>query len=237
MGLREEAQRLRDTGCAVVFSLYGLGLFDMALLLHGIEDTLVDMMLNPALMEDLFDRINGFQMQLWERVLETVGGNIDVCLHSDDLGTQNGPMFSPELYRKLLKPRHTKLFSHIKKTAKTEVKVLLHSCGSIRAIIPHLIETGIDALNPIQVSAARMDTKDLKREFGKELSFWGGGIDTQDVLPHGSPAQVKDEVKHRIEDLAPGGGFVFTAVHNVQADVPPENLRAMWETFQEHCRY
>lgn len=237
MGLREEAQRLRDTGCAVVFSLYGLGLFDMALLLHGIEDTLVDMMLNPALMEDLFDRINGFQMQLWERVLETVGGNIDVCLHSDDLGTQNGPMFSPELYRKLLKPRHTKLFSHIKKTAKTEVKVLLHSCGSIRAIIPHLIETGIDALNPIQVSAARMDTKDLKREFGKELSFWGGGIDTQDVLPHGSPAQVKDEVKRRIEDLAPGGGFVFTAVHNVQADVPPENLRAMWETFQEHCRY
>ena len=237
LGIREEAQRLRDTGCAVMFSLYGLGIWEVAWLLHGLEETLADMILKPALMEEFFDRIKEFQMQLWEKTLETVGGNIDICLHSEDLGMQNGPIFSPETYRKLLKPRHTELFSHIKKVAKNDVKVLLHSCGSIRKLIPDLIETGVDALNPIQVKATGMDTRELKRELGKDLCFWGGGIDTQEVLPRGSVKEVKDEVKRRIDDLAPGGGFVFAAVHNIQPDAPPENIRAMWEAFQEHCKY
>ncbi len=236
-GLREEAQRLRDTGCAVMFSLYGLGLWEMAWLLHGIEDTLVDMMLKPALIERLLDNALEFQMQLWEKTLGILGDNVDICLHSEDLGTQNSPIISPDLYRKLLKRRHAKLFGHIKSSAKNDVKVLLHSCGSIRALIPDLIGTGVDALNPIQVRAAGMDTKELKREFGADLCFWGGGVDTQEVLPHGSVSEVKDEVKRRIDDLAPGGGFVFTAVHNIQPDVPPENIRAMWESFREHCNY
>lgn len=236
-GLKEEAERMRETGCAVMFSLYGLGLFDMAHLLCGMESTLMNMLLEPALMGELFDRIKEFQMKVWEKLLETLGDNVDVCLHSDDLGMQKSPMMSPEVYRSLLKPRHTELFSHIKKSAKTDVKLLLHSCGSVRALIPDLIETGIDALNPVQVSAAGMDTKELKKEYGSELCFWGGGVDTQDVLPHGSVQEVKDEVKRRIDDLAPGGGFVFAAVHNIQPDVPPENIRAMWEAFQEHCTY
>jgi uroporphyrinogen decarboxylase len=113
----------------------------------------------------------------------------------------------------------------------------MHSCGSVSSLIPDLIEAGIDALNPIQVGAVNMDTGKLKSEFGSELSFWGGGIDTQKVLPHGSVSEVKDEVKRRIDDLAPGGGFVFAAVHNIQPDVPPENIRAMWEAFQVHCSY
>ena len=236
-GLRGEAERLRSTGCAVMFSLYGLGVFDMALMVHGYEDTLMDMAGNPAAMEDLFDRITEFQMRMWTNTLEILGDNVDVCLHSDDLGSQSTSIMSPEMYRKLLKPRHARLFAHIKKSAKRDVKLLLHSCGSVRSLIPDLIEAGIDALNPVQVGAANMDTRELKREFGSELSFWGGGVDTQKILPHGTVSAVKDEVKRRIDDLAPGGGFVFAAVHNIQSDVPAENLRAMWEAFQEHCSY
>ena len=237
MGLREETQRLRDTGCAVMISLYGLGIFDMAHLLCGMETALADMLLKPAVIEDLLDRIKEFQMNVWENVLEAVGDNVDICLHSDDLGMQKGPIMSPNMYRNLFKPRHAELFGHIKKKARTDVKVLLHSCGSVRALIPDLIETGIDALNPVQVNAANMDTRELKKEFGNDLCFWGGGVDTQQVLPYGSVKEVKDEVKRRIDDLAPGGGFVFAAVHNIQPDVPPENIRAMWEAFQEQCRY
>jgi len=236
-GLRGEAERLRETGCAVLFSLYGLGIFDMAMMLHGIEDTLMDMAVNPTVMEDLLDRITEFQMRMWTKTLEILGEDVDVCLHSDDLGSQATSIMSPAMYRKLLKPRHAQLFAHIKKSAKTDVKLLLHSCGSVRPLIPDLIDTGIDALNPVQVGADNMDTRELKREFGSELSFWGGGIDTQRILPRGSTDEVKDEVKRRIDDLAPGGGFVFAAVHNIQSDVPPENIRAMLEAFGEHCTY
>ena len=109
----------------------------------------------------------------------------------------------------------------------------LHSCGSIRALIPELIEIGVDVLNPIQVSAARMDTKELKKEFGKEITFWGGGVDTQSILPRGTPEDVRSEVRRRVEDLSPGGGFVFAAVHNIQPDVPPQNVLAMMAALQE----
>ena len=237
MGLAQETKRMHDTGCAVMISLYGLGLLDMGFMLCGMENLLTAMALKPDVVRALFDRIKEFQMQLWTNTLEAVGNNVDVCLHSDDLGMQNNPFMSPDMYRSLLKPCHTELFNHIKKSAKPEAKMLLHSCGSVRKLIPDLIETGIDALNPVQVSAEGMDTAELKKEFGSELSFWGGGVDTQRILPTGSVSEVKDEVKRRIDDLAPGGGFVFAAVHNVQPDVPPENIRAMIEAFREHCNY
>jgi uroporphyrinogen decarboxylase len=117
------------------------------------------------------------------------------------------------------------------------VKIFYHSCGAISPLIPDLIESGIDILNPVQVSAAGMDTKELKKNFGKDLTFYGGGVDTQRVLPHGTPQEVRDEVKRRIDDLAPGGGFVFNTVHNIQADVPPENIMAMWEAVREYGVY
>jgi len=236
-GLAEEAERLHDTGCAVVLSLYGLGLFDMAHILCGMETLLTNMATDPPLVEDLYDRLLESQMAMWGKALETVGPHVDVCLHSDDLGMQEGPILSPDMYRHFLKPRHAELIAHIRKAAQGDVNVLLHSCGSVRALIPDLIETGIDALNPVQVRAAGMDSKELKQEYGHELSFWGGGVDTQHVLPHGSPEEVKDEVKRRIDDLAPGGGFVFAAVHNIQPDVPPENLHAACETLQEYGVY
>jgi len=235
-GLREYARQLRSTGCAVLIEPYPLGIFETAQWLHGLEDTLADMALEPGLMEDLFDRITTFQMQIWEKLLETVEDNIDVCIHADDLGGQTGPIISPEMYRTLLKPRHAQLFEHIRKAAGNDVRIMLHSCGSVRALIPDFIEIGIDALNPIQVSATGMGTRELKREFGQDLCFWGGGIDTQHMLPLATTAEVRDEIKRRIDDLAPSGGFVFATVNPVQPDVPPENIRAMWEAFQEHCR-
>ncbi|HEY4753674.1 MAG TPA: uroporphyrinogen decarboxylase family protein, partial [Candidatus Limnocylindrales bacterium] len=113
--------------------------------------------------------------------------------------------------------------------ARTEAKVFFHTCGAVHELIPDLLEIGVDILNPVQVSAAGMDTAELKREFGRDLVFWGGGVDTQRVLGGGTPDEVRAEARRRIDDLAAGGGFVFATVHNIQPDVPPENILAVHE--------
>ncbi len=236
-GIANEASRLRETGAAVLMSAYGLGQWDYIHMLCGMEQALMDLVLKPKEMERLFRMVHEVQMGYWEKGLELVGGDIDIAMHSDDLGMQNSPMMSPDMYRRFIKPLHEELIRMIKKKAKGEVKFLLHSCGSVRALIPDFIEVGVDILNPVQVSAAGMDTAELKKEFGGDLAFCGGGVDTQEILPRGTPAQVRDEVKRRLDDLAPGGGYIFAAVHNIQADVPPENLQAMYETLQEYGRY
>ncbi len=155
------------------------------------------------------------------------GPFVDVVFVTDDLGTQQGPMLSIDCYREMILPYQKRLFAHIK--SRTDAPLLLHSCGSVRAFIPYLIEAGVDALNPVQVAAAGMDSGSLKREFGKDIAFWGGGCNTQGVLNRGTPADVAREVEQRVRDFAPGGGFVFTQVHNIQADVPTENILAMYE--------
>ncbi len=159
-----------------------------------------------------------------------------VASECDDLGTQESLLFSPEMIRGMLIPRFKKLFSFIKGKL-PKVKIFFHCDGAIRSIIPDLIEAGMDILNPIQVSAKGMDPKKLKKDFGKDLVLWGGGIDTQKVLPRLKPEQVKDEVKRMLDILAPGGGYVFSTIHNIQADVPPENFWAMWETLREYGTY
>ena len=236
-GIAAEARRLRATGAAVVMSAYGLGQWDYAHMLCGMEQALMDLVLKPREMEKLLHKIHQVQMRYWEKALEVVGDNIDIAMHSDDLGMQNSPMMSPDMYRRFIKPLHEELIRMIKTKAKGEVKFLLHSCGSVRPLIPDFIEVGVDILNPVQVSAANMDTAELKKEFGRDLCFCGGGVDTQEILPRGTPEQVREEVKRRLDDLAPGGGFLFAAVHNIQADVPPENLQAMHETLQEYGNY
>lgn len=144
-------------------------------------------------------------------------------------------MLSADLYRRMIKPYQAQLFGYIKK--RTGKPILLHSCGSVYELIPDLIEIGVDAINPVQVSAANMDSARLKAEFGADITFWGGGCDTQSVLSRGTPAAVRDEVKRRIDDFAPGGGFVFTQVHNIQPDVPPDNVLAMFEAVREFGAY
>jgi uroporphyrinogen decarboxylase len=237
VGMKEKTEDFFRRGRAYILGRNAPGIFEISLWSRGFEDFYVDMIANRKFAEWLMDRIMEVKWRYWEIMLEMVGENILVISEADDLAGQNGPLISPSLYRDLVKPRHTKLFSMIKKKAKTRVYIFFHTCGAVKELIPDLIESGVDILNPVQVGAAGMDTKELKREFGKDITFWGGGIDTQRILPRGDRQEVVDEVRRRIDDLAPGGGFVFSTVHNIQGDVPPENIMAMWETLQEYGKY
>lgn len=220
------------------FVLHGVtsGVMEMAQRLRGFEQIFMDFALEPDLACAILDKVVEIKCGYWEKALDLVGDDVLVAVEADDLGTQNSLLISPQMYRDFLKPRHKALFSFIKKKA-PHIKVFLHSCGAIKPMIPDLIDAGVDILNPIQVGASDMDTKALKKEFGDCLTFWGGGIDTQNVLPFGTPNEVKDEVKRRIEDLAPGGGFVFNTIHNIQADVPPQNIEAMLDTLYKYGIY
>jgi uroporphyrinogen decarboxylase len=213
------------------------GIFATGFKLRGYDNFYMDLAGNPSMAEGLMEKLTDLKIQYWDRVLDEVGDLIDIALFEDDLGLQDRTMISPKMYRVLIKPHHERLFSFVKHKSSTPIQIMLHSDGSIYDLIPDLIDIGVDILNPIQVSAAKMDTRHLKKEFGSELVFWGAGVDTQGVLAFGSPADVEDEVKRRIDDLAPEGGFVFAAVHNIQPNVSPENIMAMWETLQEYGKY
>ena len=189
-------------------------------------------MTNLPWLEYLMDTIVDLKIAYWEKALPLVGEYADVVQEADDVAGQFALLISPEIYRRVLKPRHKKIFDFIK--ARSNAKIFYHCCGAIRDIIPDLIEIGVDMVNPVQVSAKGMESKGLKRDFGKGITFWGGLVDTQGVFTDGTPQQVKDEVRRRIDDFAPGGGFVAAAVHNIQANVPPENVMAMWEALQEY---
>lgn len=213
----------------------GAGIFEQAWWLRSMDKFMMDMLLDKKFAQALLDKILEIYLSAWDKFLNLAGKYVQVVTVYDDLCSQEGPLISPSLYRELIKPREKELISAIKR--KTEAKVFLHNCGAVWTFIPDLIDIGVDILNPVQVSAKDMDTKRLKREFGKDITFWGGGCDTQDILPHAKPEDVKLEVRRRLEDLAPGGGFVFNSVHNIQADVPPENIEAMFETAREYGEY
>jgi uroporphyrinogen decarboxylase len=231
-GMAEEARRYaRDERRAVHAGSICGGLTEGLFKLRGFEDGYMDLASNPALARRIMDRILEVKLAYWERLLPQLDGVVDVVGEADDLGGQDRTLFSPATYRALVKPLHRALFGYLH--AHTDAKVLFHTCGAVRDLIPDLIEIGVDAINPVQVSAAGMDTAELKREFGRELVFWGGGVDTQRVLGAGTPDEVRAEVWRRVRDLAPGGGFVFAAVHNIQPNVPPENILAMREALRE----
>jgi uroporphyrinogen decarboxylase len=230
-GLRERAKAVHDEGKVVCLGGLCAGVTEMHSWLRGFENYYTDFYLNPSLACYLMDKIVELKEQYWACALAEAGEYADVVMEADDMAGQERLLLSPKIYRKFIKPRHTRLFSFIKKQA--PVKIFFHTCGAIRPLIGELIESGIDILNPVQKSAGRMDLAELKREFGRDVVFWGGGVDTQHVLPMGTPQEVRDDVRHSVEALAPGGGFVFGTVHNTQADVPPENLMAMWEALQD----
>src|SRR5450759_4906646 len=219
----------------IEFGNISAGIFELLTWLRGYEDAYADWGLASPVATKLMDRCLQLQLAYWEKALSIVGDVIDVAQIADDIAGQNGLLISPRSYRKLLKPLHKELCDFIH--ARTKAKIFMHSCGAIRPVIPDFIEIGIDIINPVQVSAAGMDSAQLKRDFGKDITFWGGGVDTQRVLGTGSPQQVRDEVKRRLDDFMPGGGFIFNTVHNIQGNVPPENLMAMWETVQDCGRY
>jgi len=193
--------------------------------LRGFTTFMMDLVINKPLAHALMERLVDAYLRRFEGYLP-VAEHCDMIVVNDDLGTQAGPQMSPELYREMIKPHHARLWQGIKRMSGKPL--LLHSCGSLYRLIPDLIEIGLDALNPVQVSAADMDSARLKREFGRDLTFWGGGCDTQHVLPRGTVQEVEAEVRRRVEDLHRDGGFVFCPVHNIQPDVPPENIVACY---------
>jgi len=237
-GLREEAWHMyesTDYGL-VVGCVFGGGVFEFPEYLRGMQAFLVDLIANPEFADELMDRITEILITAYSHMLEEVGPYAQVVSICDDLATQLGPMISPELYRERIKPRQKRLVGAIK--ARTEAKILYHGCGATLEFLPDWIEIGVDIFNPVQVSARGLnDTAELKKRFGKDLTFWGGVCDTQRVLPFGTPEEVREETRRRLDDLMPDGGFVAAPIHNIQDGVPPENIMAMYETIHRYGVY
>jgi uroporphyrinogen decarboxylase len=223
--LGEGAHALRRASKRAIIGLFGGNLVEMGQFFYGMDGFLYMLAAEPKEVHRFLDRLAEIHLANLERFLGCVGDSIDIIVFGDDMGMQTGPQFSPAMYREFFKPRHALMWGRAKQLA--PVKVKLHCCGGIRELIPDLIEAGLDATNPVQTSCAGMDPAELKREFGRDLVLWGGGCDTQKVLPQGSRAEVRAHVRERVRILDPGGGFVFQQVHNILAFVPPENVVAM----------
>lgn len=234
-GLKEKAKYYHDKGYAVLVGPVGGGFFEMASWLCGYERFYTEIAEGSKFALRLMDILHKLRFTYWENIFKEMGEYIDVAIEAEDLGGQNGLLISPAMYRKYIKTMQKELNAFIK-SKKPDVLIFLHSCGSIYDILGDIIETGFDIVNPVQVSAGKMDSKALKREFGKDITFWGG-IDTHYAMPRGTVKEVRDEVKRRLDDFAPGGGYVCTTVHNIQADVPPQNIIAMIETLEEYGVY
>ncbi len=234
-GLREEALRIRrDTPCAVISGISGV-VYEICWYMRGLENLFADMIERPQVLEAIIDRTLQFWLDWFRLFLDEAGDIVDVIMIGDDLAGQKGPLFSPAIYRSIVKPRQKRLVQYIR--SRTKAKIWYHSCGSVLEYIPELIDNGVDALNPVQLSARGMDPGELKKAFGEEICFWGGGIDSQHVLPHASPDEVREQVRRNLGIFKPGGGYVFANVHNIQADVPPGNVIAMFDAAHECGQY
>lgn len=233
-GLAAEARAIQQGGHAVV-SLSGAAVFEQIQLLRGMDTWLADMAADPEFADALLRKVTDLMKASLTSLLEAAGQWIDVIVMGDDLGTQNAPIISPKMYRQLLKPYHAELIATIK--ARSKAKVFFHSDGNIYSLLGDLIDVGVDLINPVQVSAGDMgDTARLKREFGTRLSFCGA-VDSQWVLPSGSPDDVRQEVRRRIKDLAPGGGYICASVHCIQPDVPLDNVYALFDEAAQAGHY
>lgn len=225
--LEEEARHLyEETDYALVGPGTQASFFEQSWMLRGFERFLMDLVLNPGFVHALLRRVLDIRKAMVRRYLELVGRYLDVVYVADDVAMHTGPLMSFETYRRMVKPYQEEYYRFIKE--RTEAKLFYHCCGNVTSFLDDFIEIGVDIINPVQVSAREMDSKSLKERFGDRICFWGG-IDTQRVLPHGDVKEVRDEVRRRVADLAVGGGYVLAPVHNVQPDVPPENLCAMYD--------
>jgi uroporphyrinogen decarboxylase len=224
-GLRDQVRAIRQTtDCAVVLNVPS-AFVHASQYLRGFEDWFVDLAADTRLACALFDAVLDINLGVCRAILREVGRDVDVVVASDDLGLQGGLMISPDTYRSLLKPRHERYFRQIHEMS--SARLFFHSCGSVVDIIDDLVDIGVEVLNPVQVSAAGMDPAQLKKRFGARLSFWGA-VDTQRVLPFGTAEEVRAEVERRVEVLGRDGGYVLAAVHNIQPDVPVDNVLAMY---------
>ena len=234
-GLREETISLRQhSDFAIVTDIMVGGPFEQACRSRGTEQFMIDLALDPKFAHKLLGKLTDMAVGMWDAQLSAIGDIVDVVCQGDDLGMQTGLQISPNMYRKFIKPCHERIFSLIR--SKTRAKIFLHSCGSVYSIIPDLIQIGVDILNPVQISAHNMEPRLLKREFGEDISFWGGGIDVQ-KLPFLSSQQIERSVKETIEIMAPGGGFVFAGTHNILPDTVGEKTHIAYSTAVKNRSY
>lgn len=229
--LREKALYLRQTTDKALMIVCGCNLFEWGTFLRRMDNFLVDLLLEPEEVEKLLDTLMEHHLAALDKVCTAVGDVVDILRFGDDLGTNDGPFMNPEIYRKLFKPRHTMLCDYVH--SHSNMKTFLHSCGSLRALMPDLIEAGYDILNPIQTTARGMDPAELKLEFGHDITFWGGGCNTRWILNRATPAEVYDYVSRMLDIFMPGGGYVFNTEHNIMPDVPPENILAMYKAVHD----
>ncbi len=242
-----EAERLYVEMDQAIFANFGgLSFGDIGLVpapwlkypkgIRDVEEWYVSTVSRRKYIQRVFERQCEIALGNLEKIYQAVGNRVTIVLVSaTDFGMQTGPFISPKTYRELFKPFNQQVNDWIH--AHTHWKTFMHSCGSVMPLIEDFVQAGFDILNPVQCSAANMDPSELKQKFGERITFWGGGIDTQHTLPFGTPEEVRDQVRERIRIFGRGGGFVFNTVHNVQAMIPPENLRAMYETVQQYGRY
>lgn len=225
--LHRAARRLYEETDYAIFGWFGGSLFEGTQFARGWMQWMQDLKRNLPFAAALVAKLARAARENLERYLDAVGEYVDVVGFGDDFGTQQGLQISPALYRSLIQPYHRELYGLVH--ARTRARVFLHSCGAVYDLIPDLIGAGVDILNPVQTSAAKMDPERLKREFGDRLVFWGGGCDVQRTLPRATPEEVAAEVRWRLSVFASGGGYVFAPIHDLQHDIPPENIVAMYD--------
>ncbi|TFG19372.1 MAG: methyltransferase [Promethearchaeota archaeon] len=229
--LRKNALELRNNTDRAIVMYAGFTLFQFGATMKPMDKFLIDLIRRPQDVEKFLDLMMEIYFISARQICKWVGDVVDIICFGDDFGENNGPIMSPRIFHKFFKPRHAQLIDYIKKNSK--MKTFLHSCGSVIDLIPDFIEIGFDILNPVQINCHNMDPKDLKKNFGDDITFWGGGADSRNVINRKNPEQVKKHVKELLEIFSPGGGYVFNTIHNIMADVPPENIVAIFEAINE----
>ena len=229
---RQSAMELRNSSDRAIYGTFGGNLVEIGEFVFRIDNFLYQLAANPARIHKFLDKLTELHLKNMEKYLGAVGKYIDIIGFGDDLGMQTGPQMSPKMYREFFKPRHKILWNRAKELC-PGIKVSLHCCGGVYPLMEDLIEAGLDVINPVQFTCTDMEIGRLKKEFGKDLVLWGGGCDTRDLLRTATPKEVREHVKHQVEILAPGGGFVFQQVHNILAGVPAENIVSMFEAVRD----
>jgi len=231
--LKEGTKKLHMNIDKAVLMAYGGNIFEAGQINFGYEKFYIDIALNKRFMHYYFEKLTENYLNELSRLLPVVSEYIDLIQFGDDLGTQIAPQISVEMYREMIKPYHKRIYRYVRDTF-PNLKVFLHCCGAISNYIPDLIDVGVEVINPVQISARGMDPQKLKKEFGKDLTFWGGGANMQETVVKGTIQDIKDEVRRLIEIFSPGGGYVFNQVHNIQANIEPEKIMAIYETAKEY---
>lgn len=229
--LREKTLQLRASTDKALMIVCGCNLFEWGTFLRRMDNFLMDLLCEPDQVARILDQLLERHLATLAKVCDSVGDVVDIIRFGDDLGMTSGPFMDVDTYRSLFKPRHKQLCDYVK--THSQMHTFIHSCGSISSLMPDLIEAGIEIFNPVQTNARQMEPEFLKKEFGQDCTFWGGGVETVGTLNNGTPEQVREQVLERLEIMSAGGGFVFNTVHNILPDVPPQNILAMFDAVKE----